>query len=148
METKEFIEKFFESGNIAIIGASENKQKFGCRILGELKKRGFNIYPVNPKKEFILGDKCFNSVKALPGYVEDALVVIPPVEANKVAREVISTGIKRLWFQQGSESEEAINFCCQNNIDVIEKKCILMYAPPVKGFHKFHRGIWRIIGKL
>jgi uncharacterized protein len=148
MEMKKLIEDFFESGNIAVVGATDNKIKFGFKVFSELKGKGFNVYPVNPGRDSVDGDKCYKSIGELPSVVENAIFVLQPEKARKVIEEVGSSGIKRIWMQQGSESEEAVNLCIKNSIPVISKKCVLMYAPPVKSFHKFHRGIWKIFGKL
>jgi uncharacterized protein len=149
MEEKKIIEDFFKSGNIAIVGATDNKLKFGYKVFSELKGKGFNIFPVNPGKNSIEGDKCYNSLNDLPSIVDNAVIVIKPDAAKKVIKEsASSSNIKRIWMQQGSESEEAINFCNNTNLPIVSKKCVLMYAQPVKSFHKFHRGIWKVLGKL
>jgi predicted CoA-binding protein len=148
METKKIIEDFFESGNIAVVGATDNKQKFGYTIYSELKSKGFNVFPVNSGKEMINGDKCYKSLGELPQNVDNAVLVIKPEKTAPVIEEAAHANIKRIWMQQGSESDEAVKLCSSKNIPVIQKKCVLMYAPPVKSVHKFHRGIWKIIGKL
>ena len=75
METKELIGKFFESGNIAIVGATDNIEKFGHNVFKEFQQKGFNVFPVNPNKESIYGVKCYNSINSLPPDVEDAVTV-------------------------------------------------------------------------
>lgn len=148
MHDKELIDSFFQNNSIAVIGATDNRQKFGYSVINELKKKGFTVFPVNPKKEIIDGLKVYPSVTSLPLNIQCALLVIAPAETVKVVKEIISTSIKLVWMQQGSESWEAIDFCEKNGIKVISKKCVLMYAPPVKSFHKFHRVIWKMAGKL
>ncbi len=148
MQEKELIESFFQNNSIAVVGATDNRKKFGYTVLNELMKKGFTVYPVNPKKEIINNLKVFPSVTALPSDVKCALLVIPPKETIKVVKEILSTNINLIWMQQGSESSDAIDFCEKNGISVISKKCVLMYAPPVKSFHKFHRFIWKMAGKI
>jgi len=57
-------------------------------------------------------------------------------------------GIKSVWFQQGSSSDEAIKFCEEKGMSVVSGECIFMFAEPVDSIHKFHRWIWKIFGKL
>jgi hypothetical protein len=33
-------------------------------------------------------------------------------------------------------------------IELVSGKCILMYAPPVKSFHGFHRFVMQVVGQL
>ena len=59
----------------------------------------------------------------------------------------MNLGVKNIWMQQGSESENAIEFCNKNEINVIHGECILMFAEPVKSIHSFHRWVNKLIGK-
>ncbi len=63
-------------------------------------------------------------------------------------QEAIDAGIPRLWLQSGSDSKEALALCEANNVPVIHGACVLMYAQPVESVHRFHRGIWKVFGKL
>ena len=72
----------------------------------------------------------------------------PPVEAEKVVKQAYEVGIRNVWLQQGAQSDSAIQFCKDNGINVVHNECILMFAEPVASFHKFHRWVWKILGKL
>jgi predicted CoA-binding protein len=39
-------------------------------------------------------------------------------------------GITKVWMQQGSQSDAAIEYCQQNGIEVVSKRCIMMFAEP------------------
>jgi predicted CoA-binding protein len=62
-------------------------------------------------------------------------------------QEAAQAGIKRVWMQQGAESQEAIRFCEQNGMSTVHGECIMMFAEPL-GFHGIHRFVWRLLGKL
>ena len=68
---------------------------------------------------------------------------VPPV-----LEEAAQIGLKNIWLQQGAWSAEVQQTIDQLNLSVVTKKCIMMYAPPVKSVHKFHRTIKGIFGKL
>jgi len=51
-------------------------------------------------------------------------------------------------LQQGAQSDSAIQFCKDNGMNIVHNECIMMFAEPVGSFHKFHRWVWKIIGKL
>jgi predicted CoA-binding protein len=65
-----------------------------------------------------------------------------------VVREAAEVGIPRVWMQQGSESEEAIRLCEENGISVVSGECILMFAEPAEFYHRMHRWVWGVMGKL
>ena len=69
-------------------------------------------------------------------------------QTEMVVKEANEIGVKNVWMQQGSESDEAIKYCKENGINEIHKECILMFADPVNSIHGFHRWIWKVIGKL
>jgi uncharacterized protein len=142
------VDSFFASKNIAVVGVSRKSGKFGNMIYKELKKKGFNIYGVNPKLEIIEGDKCYNNLKELEGKIDSVVNVVPPQQTEHVVKQANEIGIKNIWMQQGSESEEAINYCKENGINEVHKECVLMFADPVKSFHGFHKWIWKVLGKL
>ncbi len=50
---------------LAIVGVSRKKSKFGNVIYKELKKKGVNVFGVNPNMENIDGDKCYNNLYEL-----------------------------------------------------------------------------------
>jgi hypothetical protein len=51
-------------------------------------------------------------------------------------------------LQQGAESEAAAKLAAELGLDLVQGECILMYASPARGFHRLHRGMWRILGRL
>jgi len=140
-------ESFFQNKNIAVVGTSRNKHKFGYMIFKELRKRKLNPIPINPHTDEIEGIKCYRSITDCPENIDTVITVIPSVSALDVAKESNSKGIKNLWFQQGSESKDAIEFCKQNEMNFVAGKCVLMYLEPVRSIHKFHRFIARLFGK-
>jgi predicted CoA-binding protein len=147
MEKKEAIQDFINQKKIAVVGASRKKSKFGQIVCKELKEKGYQLFPINPNAEEILGMSCYPDLFAIPDAIDGVVLVIPPLETERVVREIVRIGIPRVWMQQGAESSVAIDLCKQNNISVVHGECILMFAQPLGFFHNFHRLIWKIIGK-
>src|SRR5690606_18418784 len=133
---------------IAIAGVSRNPKKFGHIVLKELVDRGFDVYPVNPDADTIRGHRCYHSVTDLPDDVKHLLIVTPKHQTHAVADDAVSKGIKMVWIQQMSDSPEAIKILSDAGIPYISGKCILMFADPVKGPHKFHRFLVKITGRF
>ncbi|UCE16438.1 MAG: CoA-binding protein, partial [Candidatus Bathyarchaeota archaeon] len=64
---KELIKKFLNKGNIfAVVGASRDSEKYGYQVYKDLREAGYRVYPVNPKADKILGDKCYLNLRDLP----------------------------------------------------------------------------------
>jgi len=101
------LEKLKEkNATIALIGASNNKNKYGNRIYRDLRSKGYHVVPINPKEELIEGDKAYRTIEEIETLPDIANFVVPPPIAMKIAQHITDLGIKHLWFQPGSESDE------------------------------------------
>ena len=148
MTSQKSVDEFLSCKNLAVVGVSRKSSKFGNVIYNELKKKGINIYGVNPNMEIVNGDKCYKNLNELKGKIDGIINVVSPTQTYQVVREANDIGIKNIWMQQGSESEEAINYCQENEINEVHKECILMFADPVNSIHGLHRWLWKVLGKL
>lgn len=120
---KNFIDKKF---NYAVVGASSDEEKYGYRALKDLLTGGYKVFPVNLKGGEILEQKVYKNLSAIKDRVDVVIFLVPPIVTLEVLAEVKSLGIKKVWFQPGSESDEAENFCKNNNIEYISKACIMI----------------------
>jgi len=145
---KQAIEQFLQSKSIAIVGMSSKSAKFGNLAYKELSKKDFTLYPIHPKSKKIDGVQCFANFNDIEDKIDGVLISVQPTEMEKVVQSAHETGIKNVWLQQGAQSDSAIQFCKDNGINVVHNECILMFVEPVTSFHKFHRWVWKILGKL
>lgn len=111
---------------IAVIGASESEQKYGNKIVKDLRQKGFEVFPVNPKGVTINGMKSFTSLEQLPGDVELLVFVIPPEKGLEEVQKAVSIGFKRFWFQPGAGSKEIENFLKNTDSEYSIGKCIMI----------------------
>ncbi len=114
---------------VAVVGATANPEKYGYKILNVLKEAGYKVIPINLKEKEILGLRCFSTLKeAIDAVKEIDLVdmVVPPSVTERIVEECAALHIKRVWMQPGSESEKAIAFCEQHNIECIHHSCIMV----------------------
>ena len=145
---KQAIDQFLQSKNIAIFGMSSKNAKFGNLAHKELSTKDYNLFPIHPRAKKIDGVKCYKNLDEVKENIDGVLISIPPVKANNVVQLANEKGIKNVWLQQGAQSETAIQYCKDHDINVVYNECILMYAQPVKSFHKVHHFVWRVFGKL
>jgi predicted CoA-binding protein len=148
MTTKAAVNDFLAQRSLAVVGVSRGGKKFGNTAYKELKAKGYRSFPIHPNAERIEGDRCYPSLGALPEPVGGVLVVVPPAQTEQVVRDAAAAGIRRVWMQQGAESEAAIRFCAENGISAVHGECILMFAEPAAFYHRMHRWVWGLLGKL
>jgi len=148
MITKEQINEFYSQSQIAMIGVSRNKKKFGYAAYNELKTKGYNVIPVNSNADTIDEAVCYKSIETLPASVTAAVVMTHKKDTLDTVQRLLQKGIKQLWIQKGSDTAEAIDYAKKNYANLINGKCIFMFCEPVVGFHKFHRSIVKLFGGL
>ena len=148
MTSKAAVQEFVAQSRLVIVGVSRKKAKFGNMAFKELRKKGYKLFPVHPQAETIEGQRCFPSLNAVPEPVDGVLVIVPPAQTEQVVRDAAAAGIRRVWMQQGAESPAAIKFCEENGISAVHGECILMFAEPAAWFHRAHRWVWKLLGKL
>ncbi|MBW7881907.1 MAG: acetate--CoA ligase family protein [Caldilineaceae bacterium] len=87
--------RFLYPQSIAIVGASETGM-YPAGILADLMRYGFpgQIYPVNPRRERVLGLRCYANLTTLPEVPDLAIVVVPRQAVLAVIDECIATGVK------------------------------------------------------
>ena len=122
MDFKSFLDK---KNVIAIVGASDNRDKYGNIIFRDLRDAGYKVIPVNPNADIVEGEKCYHSLSEIPIKIDVVDTVVPPHITEQIVKECKKIGITKVWMQPGSESEEAVIFCKDNGIEVIYENCIM-----------------------
>ncbi len=148
MTSKAAIDDFLSQRRIAVIGASRSPRKFGNKVFRELQSRGYAVYPVNPRAREVGGQECYPDLTSLPERVDAAVLVVPPDQTEQVVRQAAEVGVRRIWMQQGAESEAAIAFCRERGLSVVHSACILMFLEPTAFFHRLHRWLLQVTGRL
>jgi predicted CoA-binding protein len=146
MTSKAAVDEFVKQETLAIVGVSREGRKFGNTAYRELKAKGYKLYMVHPEAHILEGDQVYKDFVSLPEKVGGLLVVVPPEQTEMVVREAAAVGMTRIWMQQGSESEAAVQFCREHGISVVPGECIMMYAIGT-GLHGFHAWLWKLFGK-
>lgn len=120
------VKDFLSQKSFAVVGSFRNESKYAFKILRNLKKNGFTVYPVNPRLDEVDGLKCYKSVTDIPFTVDVADIVTPPQVTEMIVRECKDKGIYRVWLQPGAENEKVIEFCKEHKVNVIYNLCVML----------------------
>lgn len=151
---KEKIDDFLNQKHIAVVGLSRQDANAANLIYDKLKKTGHVVYAVNPNATTIQGEPCYPSVKALPQRPDGVVIVTRPEVTRQVVEDCAAAGVKRIWLHESlmhggtSVSQEALEYCQQHGMSVIECGCPMMYADPVDFGHKCMKWMMRVTGQL
>ncbi|MGB9596451.1 MAG: CoA-binding protein [Candidatus Poribacteria bacterium] len=94
---------------VAVIGASNDRKKYGNKAVRAYILRGFKVYPVNPNEDTIEGLKTYKSILDIPDEIDRATLYVPPKVGMKIIDEIAKKGVKELYFNPGTESDELID---------------------------------------
>ena len=97
-----------EYRKIAIIGASNDRTKYGNKAVRAYVAEGMTVYPINPNETQIEGIACFRSILDIPDEVEMASLYLPPAIGIRVLDEIARKGVKELLINHGAESPELL----------------------------------------
>ncbi|RJQ17612.1 CoA-binding protein [Candidatus Woesearchaeota archaeon] len=111
--------------SIAIIGASNNKDKYGNKAVRAYKQAGFKVFPVNLKEKTIEGLPCFTSILDIKEPVETASLYVSPEIGLNLVEAFAKKGIKQVYLNPGSESPAIIKKLKDKKIKVLQACSIL-----------------------
>ena len=105
---------------VAIIGASNDRSKFGNKAVRAFLQQGYEVFPVNPKEEAIEGLRTFKGVRDVPGRPEMVSVYLPPAVLLKVLPAIAAKGCDELWLNPGTESDVVLAEAERLGLNVIQ----------------------------
>lgn len=83
----------------AVVGASNNEEKYGYKVFKDLLDVGYKVLPINPNEQEILGEKVYPTLSTVKEQIDVVIFVTPPAVTEKVLEEVKVLGIKNVWIQ-------------------------------------------------
>ena len=144
---------FLRLDRVALVGASDDKKHFSNAVFQALEEHGVHAIPVNPHETTVGGRTCYPTVAAIPGSLDGVIVMVRRGAAVQIVKECIDRGVTHVWLFKGiggesALSDEAVALCREHDVEVIPGACPMMFLQPVKGFHRFHRGVRRLHGAV
>ena len=118
-------ELFISSRVIALVGASNNKEKDSNKVMKFLQRAGYKVIPVNPTcvNNFIHGEKVYGSLLDIKEKINIVDVFRPSEEAEEIANQTIKIGASVLWLQLDIQNDKARDLVMKNKIYYIANRC-------------------------
>ena len=119
------IREILSMKNVAVVGMSKNPEKDAHQIPKYLMNSGYNVIPVNPTADEILGKKCYKNLREIPGNVDIADVFRPSEDVPPIVQDAIAKGVKVVWMQLGISNKEATKEASEKGIKVVYNRCMM-----------------------
>jgi len=110
--------------NIAVVGLSPDESKPSNEVAKFLIERGFNVFPVYPKFDEILGRKVYRNLTQIDQDIDIAVMFRKGEFASELVKDAVKKGVKTLWLQLDITNDEAGAVACENGINFVQDRCI------------------------
>ena len=110
---------------VVVIGMSKHSSKAAHYVPKYLSDNGYDITPVNPTAEEILGKKCYDSVSKIDGEIDIVDIFRPSDQVLPFVQEAIKKKPKVIWLQEGIHNSEAEELARKEGIKVVYNRCML-----------------------
>ncbi|MCL2476477.1 CoA-binding protein [Candidatus Bathycorpusculum sp.] len=130
-EIREILDKYRV---VAVVGLSDTLGRPSHRVAAYLKKHGYQIIPVNPFVEKVLGEKCYKSLLDIPVDIQKTIDIVdvfrksedvPPIVAQAIELRVKFGRPCVVWMQKGIINLDAAKMAQQSGLRMIMDRCIM-----------------------
>ncbi len=110
--------------SIAVVGISDRKNAPAHSVPVYLQKQGYQIFPVNPKYEHVLGERAYPNLLAVGESVDVVLVFRRSEFVPEIIQQAIEIGVKVVWMQEGIVNLDAAEAAKDAGMEVIMDTCM------------------------
>src|ERR1041384_912995 len=113
-----------EYRTIAMVGLSSNPFRPSHFAAIYMLSEGYNVIPVNPREQAILGRRCHPSLRDIPDKVDLVDIFRDPSAVPPIVEEAIAIGAKVVWMQLGVINEAAAQRARAAGLEVVMDACV------------------------
>ena len=110
---------------VAVIGMSKYSRKAAQAVPKYLSENGYEIIPINPTTNEILGKKCYSEISEVEDEIDIVDVFRPSEQVLPIVLEAIKKKPKVIWLQEGIHNQEAEEMARSAGIKVVFNRCML-----------------------
>ena len=93
---------------VAVIGASNDRRKFGNKALRAFKAQGYRVVPMHPSESEIEGEKAYATVLDYPEAIDEATLYVHADAGLRVLDDIAKKGIPVVWLNPGADDPEVV----------------------------------------
>jgi uncharacterized protein len=120
------IREMYTFKNIAVVGMSRDPVKAAHFVPKYMIEKGYNIIPVNPLANEILGRRTYSKVSDIKSQVDIVDVFRPSEDVYSVVEDSVKKpGVRVIWLQEGIHNTDAEKIALDNKINVVFNRCLM-----------------------
>lgn len=113
---------------IAVVGASNNPEKYGNIIVRNLSRKGYAVLPVNPRETTIEGLAVAHALAEVERPVDIVVMVTHPPVTLEVMKEAASLGFPVVWLQDGSFDDAVLAYAAKAPFKTVHHACVMVVS--------------------
>lgn len=122
MEPRDILNKYY---HFAVLGVSQNKEKFGYKIFKRLLERNYDVYGISPIYDQVDHIPLYKSLESIDGPIDVVVFVVNKKYAYDYIDEMTSLGIHYAWMQPNTYDDQLLEYMKSVGITPI-LACILV----------------------
>jgi len=112
------IDEFLSASSFGVAGASNNREKYGNKVLRAYLQHGYSVVPIHPVESQVEDQQAYPDLATAPA-IESLSIITPPAVTERIVEQAIEAGVQNLWMQPGAESQAAIDRAREAGLRVI-----------------------------
>jgi acetyltransferase len=149
---RHYLTPLFEPRSVALVGASEDAEKVGGRVLENLLAGGFQgrLYAVNPRHDRVRSLACFHSLESLPEPADLAVIATPAATVPALVEQcgragircavVLSAGFSEAGVEGAKLERGLVDAARRQGVRLLGPNCVGLMRPPLGLDATFARG--------
>ena len=110
---------------VAVVGCSTTRGKDAHEIPRYLQAQGYEIIPINPFADEILGERAYDSVQDVDASIDIVDIFRPSEEVAGIVDEVLAReDVDTIWMQRGIRDDEAADRGEHAGLRVVQDRCM------------------------
>jgi len=109
---------------IAVVGLSANWHRPSHFAAKYMQQHGYRVIPVNPQYQEVLGEKCYATLRHIPGKVDLVDVFRKTSEVLPIAEDALAIGARVLWQQLGVRNQAAADLARARGLESVMDRCV------------------------
>jgi len=109
---------------IAVVGLSASWHRPSYFAAKYMQEHGYRVIPVNPQYQEVLGEKCYASLRDIPGKVDMVDVFRKTADVLPIAEDAVAIGARVLWQQLGVRNQAAADLARARGLEAVMDRCV------------------------
>lgn len=112
--------------NVAVVGASNNPDRYSHQAVRLLLEKGHSPYPVHPSLDTVAGFAVYKKIREIPTEIDTVTVYLGARNQGTLAEDILKSGTKRVIFNPGAENPELAARLREAGVEVVEACTLVM----------------------